>query len=577
MYRCLMSFFGSESSPPALVSSPTSHDHDVYRSTYSVDKTGTYRYDPKIPMYSNDISKKRALLIHENREYWPHVDPSEVNVGNRVHLECRRTAGCPGSMSCKKLNDDSVLGDYQKLKEHRHHCVPSLTDIINKRAEQQFIDVYKNDASICKIKFSEAFEMFTCSLKNLNDATYTKEKGYSLFAPNIPNFQRKVNRHRQQASDLEPTDVKDIQIPEHLKTFSVHGGAEPERLVWANERCERGSIILLSTERFLRSLFGALFILIDATFRSCPKLFYAVKGELLMYHTLNSNHQIITLAYFLVPGKSKKVYDHCHSILLRIASEFRIKISWESAITDFELALQKSLMSNFHKIRLKGCYFHFSQAIVRWLFEHGFKKEYLADETCTKGPREIIRMILSLGFLPPKDVSEGYYEVKEYAKDKFPEFFEKLSAKGFFRYFEKQWLRNKNCPIHVWNLYGVIGERTTSKVSFYLKLLSLFLLMSPSLNFIISVARVSLAYLTMVAGRLALFQVEALHATLAKMWDAHPGIFQFLRQVIGLIIRQLDRESHRIINGTEWVLLPTSTCLYVTRVIANKFVIGNLK
>ena len=266
MYQYLLtSFFGSETSP-AVVSSPTSHDHDVYRSTYSVDKTGTYSYDPKIPMYSGDFSKRRSLLIHEDREFWPNQDPKEVCVGKRLHLECRRTAGCPGSMSCLKMND-FVFGDYRTLKEHLGNCVPSLTDIINKRAEQQFLDAYKNDASICKVKFTEAFEMFTSSLKNLNDQTYTEENGYRLFARNIPNFQRKVNRHRQQASDLEPTDVKEIQIPEHLKSFSLYGEAEPERFVWANEKCERGSIILLSTERFLRLLFGALMILIDATFK----------------------------------------------------------------------------------------------------------------------------------------------------------------------------------------------------------------------------------------------------------------------------------------------------------------------
>lgn len=39
------------------------------------------------------------------------------------------------------------------------------------------------------------------------------------------------------------------------------------------------------------------------------------------------------------------------------------------ALTDFE----KALKSHFPGINLRGCYFHFKQAVGRWAFKHGYK------------------------------------------------------------------------------------------------------------------------------------------------------------------------------------------------------------
>ena len=130
-YQYLRSLFGSESSPAVVSSSPTSHD--VYRSTYSVDKTGTYRYDPNIPMYSGDFSKRRSLLIHDDREYWPNRDPSEVCVGKRLHLICRRTAGCPGylTQTCHNLTEKTFTEKIRNEKDiYRKDIFPFLLLVI---------------------------------------------------------------------------------------------------------------------------------------------------------------------------------------------------------------------------------------------------------------------------------------------------------------------------------------------------------------------------------------------------------------------------------------------------------------
>ena len=52
--------------------------------------------------------------------------------------------------------------------------------------------------------------------------------------------------------------------------------------------------------------------------------------------------------------------------------------------TDFEQAVRKALKHCYPGIQLKGCYFHFEQAIGRWMFQHGYKVAYSQDQLFRK-------------------------------------------------------------------------------------------------------------------------------------------------------------------------------------------------
>jgi hypothetical protein len=53
-----------------------------------------------------------------------------------------------------------------------------------------------------------------------------------------------------------------------------------------------------------------------------------------------------------------------------------MSLNLEQVLTDFELAMQQATISNLgtvnnKKVELKGCWFHFNQALVRRLFSLG--------------------------------------------------------------------------------------------------------------------------------------------------------------------------------------------------------------
>ena len=49
-------------------------------------------------------------------------------------------------------------------------------------------------------------------------------------------------------------------------------------------------------------------------------------------------------------------------------------ITLQYAFSDFQQSLQIGIYSVFPKVRLKGCWFHFNQAIIRKLFSYTSKK-----------------------------------------------------------------------------------------------------------------------------------------------------------------------------------------------------------
>jgi hypothetical protein len=76
----------------------------------------------------------------------------------------------------------------------------------------------------------------------------------------------------------------------------------------------------------------------------------------------------------------------------------------ENIITDFEQGLQNALQRAFPNSRVRGCYFHFAQAIFRKTL-----KELLAVAYRTSNVvRKIIKMLIALALLPSDQAFNGF-------------------------------------------------------------------------------------------------------------------------------------------------------------------------
>lgn len=113
----------------------------------------------------------------------------------------------------------------------------------------------------------------------------------------------------------------------------------------------------------------------------------------------------------------------------------------ESFTTDFEKAMRKGLQSVYGNISLIACWFHYTQALRRRCSKIGHFFETLSrDENANR----IFHKVMALPLLPTDHIRSAFNMLKLALQC--------IGANGvfdeFFKYFERQWLKNVSMPLH---------------------------------------------------------------------------------------------------------------------------------
>ena len=184
----------------------------------------------------------------------------------------------------------------------------------------------------------------------------------------------------------------------------------------------------------------------DGNFEICPRLFY----QILTIHAFKHGKQF-PLAYFLLPGKSRDVYNTAFA-LLHEAARSHLPVQPSQFLTDFEKALLQSISINFPAATVKGCFYHFAQAIWRKVQLSGLQISYQEEEEF----RKFFRKVISLALVPPRYLRLGWAGLKAGAPadDRVAQ---------FKHYFEETWL-NGHYHISEWCVWGDDGPRTNNHV-----------------------------------------------------------------------------------------------------------------
>ncbi|CAF1023023.1 unnamed protein product [Brachionus calyciflorus] len=114
----------------------------------------------------------------------------------------------------------------------------------------------------------------------------------------------------------------------------------------------------------------------DGTFKTCPRLFYQV----LSVHG-NYQNRILPADYILLQNKEQDTYIEGLSKLKEVLlKETQSPLSFDEALCDFEKAMLNGIEAVFPTAKIYGCWFHFNQAIIRYLFDNcGLKSLYLTN------------------------------------------------------------------------------------------------------------------------------------------------------------------------------------------------------
>lgn len=102
-------------------------------------------------------------------------------------------------------------------------------------------------------------------------------------------------------------------------------------------------------------------------------------------------------------NKSSELYKKLFSNFVQNCKNLGYILTPNLIICDFELALINSIEIIFPDVLIKGCYFHFTQAIWKHVQQLGLKRSYVSDITFNSW----VKMLMSLPYVPVNDIKKA--------------------------------------------------------------------------------------------------------------------------------------------------------------------------
>lgn len=208
-----------------------------------------------------------------------------------------------------------------------------------------------------------------------------------------------IGRVRRQNKLKEPQDIKDINIPETLRSSLTGAAFFRKDIAVGVER-----VLLFATEESLRLLEKCEVWIADGTFQTAPKCFM----QLFTIHGCVGNSEVLPLVYALMTKRTNESYDAVLKALVESADNHNLVLNPKVVITDFEQAEMRSFVREFDGVQSKGCLFHLGQSIYRRLQQHGLAQRYGTDVMFALK----VRMLFALAYLPASDIGPAFADLK---------------------------------------------------------------------------------------------------------------------------------------------------------------------
>ena len=205
--------------------------------------------------------------------------------------------------------------------------------------------------------------------------------------PNQRTMVRRIQRRRVVADIPNPLSTSVLNVLDDLKT-TIRG--QPFYAFDSGKEDPNRFNIFTTTRNLDELEFSAKWAL-DVTFAVCASLFYQ----------LNTMHGIIKdttvpLVYCLMRSKTKEKYEELFAALKNLNAMLD---PYEVAI-DFQIAAIEAQKSSFPNANIKGCFFHFGQAIWLKIQSVGLAKEYQQDTDV----RIILKSSVAIALIPEEDI-----------------------------------------------------------------------------------------------------------------------------------------------------------------------------
>jgi hypothetical protein len=179
---------------------------------------------------------------------------------------------------------------------------------------------------------------------------------------------------------------------------------------------------------------------VDATFKAVQRPFtqlFSVHG----FVKQDDHIKQIPLCFVMMSRRSTEDYLAVMKYLRDVMENSRLK----SVVLDFEAAVWRAITEVFPHVILRGCSFHWRQALVRKISELGLAPTYRKK----RNTHQFMKQILCLNYLPHEQIEAIFTSLRQLVLPTHP-----LALHNFMQYIEDTWISSSVFKPQKWSVCG---------------------------------------------------------------------------------------------------------------------------
>lgn len=383
------------------------------------------------------------------------VIPSERNVGfaYKFHKKTEKKYACA---SCKSLGkcrtvtvvNGRITGNKHPEDDHHADCKP-VSD-----AAIEAIELQRSMCSEIVKTGKRPREVYSDALNSVSKKFKTSAEQQDVIETFKPFTSVRCSLQRRRIQTHvpvpDPFDIpEDLRVTIRGKSVEASDPNYMERFLMYSGQDGKLQIFCANTE--LSILGTSEYVICDGTFEMAPRSSY----QLYTIHGFYRGESM-PLVWALLPNKTRGTYEELFGVI-RQQLERSGYVERQVFLTDFETAAFEAIRSAFPESIVKGCTFHFRQALMRHVADVGLRAEYTSGN-----PPEVknwIRRIMGLTLLPTAFLPIAWSTLRMSPHTGDVGVDTKLLT--FSSYFERTWISGPFPPM-MWSHYDNNGPRTTN-------------------------------------------------------------------------------------------------------------------
>ena len=323
-----------------------------------------------------------------------HVDQAR----NLMFWRCRHK-GCPG-----RLVSDPTMKRAKVTKPHQGHLPNKKIGDAAKVMERMKVRVAKEKVPVNRIYREET--------RAVANDTETLD-----LIPPFAKMKSAFYKSRKLTFGPVPSSLEEFAVPDALKTLE----SGESFLLFQGEG---NRSVVFGTEKDFCAVCTAEELFVDGTFDAVPTFF----AQLFTIHTFNGRKQFPRLYCFLADKKAE-TYTRLITALKNLAAAKGLVFAPPKITSDFESGWLSAVGESLMTTSIHGCFFHFTQAIIRKITTLGMMKKNKDDDVF----RNIVRQVVGLAFLPSNKVFETLGQIVRSNHDE--------QTKRFLDFVMSQWIK----------------------------------------------------------------------------------------------------------------------------------------